>query len=417
MKPLHTKTTVVLVLILSVAGYFFANFNSLRATKQLAIAQLALKDRDVDKALIAARQAVQLDPLNGEAHFAMARALRRLAKWDQVRSSLDLAAKFGIPTDRIRCEQLIAMAQAGQLQEAVPHLKELLINPKDNGPEICEAYANGFFLMYRLTEAFAILDAWEKDYPQDPQPYVFRAAVSAKAENWTAAAKHLRRALELAPNRIDVQIELAKNLLVLQEIEESEKMFSHLRTIQPGHPEVLVGSAQVLIELGRPEEARPILDSALLIKPRHDVALRLRGELHSSAGQSTEAIKLLEEAVSLNANNRQARYALGTALKKAGRDTEARQHFQFVAKNAEVGAQIEQLVVNVRKNNGDVDSRFKIAQLHRETGDQWERLMWLRSVIFIDANHKDAHAELAKCYAELGNLEESNKHSRLADIK
>ena len=72
-------------------------------------------------------------------------------------------------------------------------------------------------------------------------------------------------------------------------------------------------------------------------------------------------------------------------------------------------------MVKVRSNNNDVESRFEIAELCRETGEQRERLAWLRSVIALEPNHKTAHAELAKCYSALGDLEESRKHSQLAE--
>lgn len=409
------RRITLLALIVIPAGVFLANINDWRASRYLTTARSALKSRDVELAMSAILSAERLAPNNGEVYLYMASAYRRKGELTNVRKSLERASILGVSQNRIRREEWLAMAQAGQMTEAAPHLRELLLNPGDDGAEICEAYANGYFLNYRLGEAFAILDAWEKDYPQDAQPHFFRAAFSSKTDNWNATVKHLRKALELAPKRIDVRIELANTLLILQESDEAAKLFAELQKIQPDHPEVLMGWAQILLERGQHEQARSTLDQVLRIDSKHVVALRLRGEIHSLAGQVTEAIKLLEEAVAIKSSDRQARYVLATVLKKAGRDAEARQHFQFVAKSSDVNARFEELVVKVRNNNGDVESRFEIAELLREVGETTDRLQWLRSIIELDPSHKAAHAELAKYYAALGDLEESRKHSLLAE--
>lgn len=407
--------SVILVAALAILGFVVTHLNQWLALRQLAIAQQALKDRDADKAMSAAREAARLNPREGEAYFTMARTFRRQAKWNEFRDFLNEAAKLGVPITRIRREQWLALAQTGQMTEAVPHLPELLLNPLDDGPDICEAYANGFFLMHRLGEAFSVLDAWEKDYPHDAQPHFFRAAFSNTTESWSATAKHLRKAIELAPNRFDLRIELAKTLLILQESDEAAKLFGQLLQIQPDHPEVLAGWAQILFERGQHEQARSTLVQVLRINPQHVVALRLLGEIHSLTGQPTEAIKFLQQAIEIKSNDRQARYALGMALKKAGRDAEARQHFQFVAKSTEVNSHVGQLVEKVRRSNGDVESRFEIAKLLREIGEQREQLAWLRSVVDLDPNHKAAHAELASYYAAQGDWEAFRKHNQLAE--
>lgn len=411
----HIISAVIFVLILAMLAALFTNLNKWLALRQLTFARQALTDHDLAKAVSSTKEAARLDPYNAEAYFIMARAYRRQGKGDRFRGALEQAAGMGTTLDRIRREQWLAQAQAGQLKESVPHMSELLINPGDDGPEICEAFANGFFLMYRLNEAFAILDAWEKDYPRDAQPHVFRAAVSSNAENWTAAAKHLRAAIELAPNRTDVRIELAKTFLNLQQVDEAAELLEYLRRTQPSHPEVLATWAQVLIERGRPQEACLALDQVLQIDAKHVLAMRILGEIRSSTGQVTEAIKLLEEAVAIKGSDRHVRYALGTALKKAGREDEARQHFEFVAKSTEVNTRIEQLVAKVCADNGDVDSRFEIAQLLQETGQQRERLLWLRSIVAIVPDHYAAHIELAKYYADAGDSEESMKHKMLSE--
>jgi tetratricopeptide (TPR) repeat protein len=390
------------------------NFDDWRVSRQLAIARSALQARDPKTAMNALGEAARLSPANGEVHFWMARVYRRQGDLQKVRQSLEKAARYGIALHRIRREEWLAMAQAGQMREAAPHLRELLVDPGDDGPEICEAFVNGYFVTYQLGDAFRILEAWEKDFPQDPQPLVFRAAFSAKTDSWTAAVGYLRQAMALAPQRDDIQRELANGLLNLRETAEAEKLFQQLLKSHPEDPELLVGWVQILLERGNADEARSSLNRILQTHPQNFVALRTLGQLELNDGHTDEAVRYLEMAVKLKSYDTEVRYTLGTAFQKMKRSAEAREQFDFVAKSQEALQRVDQLTSRVRVKNDDLEARFEIAELLREYGEPKDRLLWLRSIVALDPSYQPAHRELAKYYAESGNAEESAKHSNLA---
>jgi tetratricopeptide (TPR) repeat protein len=364
--------------------------------------------------MIALVEASRLDPANGEVHLLRARAFRRKGELQNVRQALETAARNGIALHRIRREEWLAMAQSGQMREAAPHLRELLVEPGDDGPEICEAFVNGYFLTYQLADAFRILDAWEKDFPQDPQPLVFRAAFSAKTESWMAAAGYLRQALGLAPQRDDIKRDLANALLNLRETAEAAKLFQQLLKTDPNDPELLVGWMQILVERGEIVEARSILKQVLQSHPQNFRALRTLGQLELMDGHFSDATQYLGMALTLKNYDTEVRYALGTALQKLHRHSEAREQFDFVAKTQDALQRIDQLTNRVREKNDDLEARFEISELLRRFGEPRERFLWLRSIVDLEPSHQAAHLELAKCYAEIGNTEESAKHSLLA---
>ncbi len=397
-----------------ILGFSIVNFTDWRVSRQLAIARSALQARDANKAMSALLEAVRLNPSHGEVHLAMARAYRRKGELENVRQALEKAARCGVALNRIRREEWLAMAQAGQMSEAAPHLKELLVDPGDDGPEICEAFVNGYFLTYQLGDAFRIIEAWEKDFPQDPQPLVFRAAFSAKTDSWTAAAGYLRQAIPLAPQRDDIQRELAVALLNLRETAEAAKLLQQLIKKYPEDPELLVGWVQILLERDQIDEARSILKRVLKSHPKNFEALRTLGQLELTNGNFAEATQFLEIALTLKSYDTEVRYALGTVLQKLQRPSEAREQFDFVAKTQEALQRVDQLINRVRLKNDDLDARFEISELLRDFGEPRERLLWLRSILAIDPHHQPAHLELAKYYAEFGNAEESTKNSHLA---
>jgi tetratricopeptide (TPR) repeat protein len=416
MKRSRKLAYVILLIVLSL---FLVSWNSKqwRSERKLEFARRALRDRNVESALAAAEEAARLTPESGEVHLLLARLFRHQGLLDKVHDSLRQAAAFGVSRERIRREEWLALAQAGQMKEAQPHLSELLLDPGEDGPEICEAFANGYFLTYRLADAFQILDAWEKDFPQDAQPHAFRAAINGKMNSFPTAITHLRKAVLLAPSRIDLQIELASTLLLTRGMDEAAELLEQALHKQPENPQALLGWAQILLERDQKDQARSTLEHLVKLEPDNFVALRLLGEIHSSAERYSEALQLLEKSVAIKNNDPKARYALGTVLQRLGRRDEALQHFEFVTKNNEVGQRMQKLLERVRDNDSDVEARFEITELLRGTGESADRLLWLRSVVELDPTHQRAHAELADCYAALGNLEESRKHHRLAEAK
>src|SRR5262245_59055767 len=133
-----------------------------------------LRHRQAEQAFAILQSAALRDPTHGEVQFLLARCHRRLGRMKEAREHLTRASLLSISSKAIAREEWLALAQSGQMREAYPHLSELLIDPGEDGPEICEAYVNGFFLTTRFRDAFELLTVWEKDFPQDSQPYLFR---------------------------------------------------------------------------------------------------------------------------------------------------------------------------------------------------------------------------------------------------
>ena len=393
----RSRKIIFLTLAAVFLGLGFVNFDNWRVSRQLAIARSALQSRDPNLALSALLKAVRLKPSHGEVHLLMARAFRRQGELQKVRQALENAARCGITHKRIRREEWLAMAQVGQMREATPHLRELLVDPADDGPEICEAFVSGYFLTYQLDDAFRLLDAWVKDFPQDPQPLVFHAAFSAKTNSWTSVVGYLRKAIAMAPQRNDIQRELANALLSLRETDEAAKLLEQLLKTSPQDPSLLVSWVQILLERGQTDEARSILKRVVKSHPENFLALRTLGQLELTDGNFAEATQFLEMALTLKSYDPEVRHALGTALQKLQRPSEAQEHFAFVVKTQEIGQRIDRLINKIRLKNDDVAVRFEISELLRDFGEPRERILWLRSILVLDPHHQAAHTELAKC--------------------
>ena len=169
------RTVLILGVVLALLGGAF--WKPISVAWSLREARTLLRDRESDRAVAVLLDAHQVSPENPEVNFLLARGFRRLGKFKRVVEHLDLAEGFGWPTELIRLEQLMGAAQAGQLNSSAPELYKFLSRGGDygdEGPEVCEALVNGYFLSYQFGLAQPLLDEWQQAYPKDAQCYMFR---------------------------------------------------------------------------------------------------------------------------------------------------------------------------------------------------------------------------------------------------
>lgn len=411
--PMRLRTRLI-VLCTAVVGIIFAATPAYIGYR-LHQARSALEHRDTEEALAQLQAAERVAPGTAETQFLLARAHRRLGRFDKVREHLARAADLGWPTDQLQREQWLALAQAGQLREAEPHLGRLLTDPRGDGPAICEAFVDGYFATYQFGKAFLILDGWQKDHPDDPQPHAFRGLFREHASAWTEALPHYRRALGLAPYRTDIRLRVAQLLMRTQEYEEAARHFERCLVEDPGNPGVLVGWGKCLNRRGEPDAAREQFLRALEHDPRHFDARLAIGQWEQAAGRNKEALKWLKAVCEERPHDTEARYALARVLQAEGRSEDAKEHFQFVAEARDALASLQSLMEQVRRQPDDYDARHRIGAALLQYDDPAHGVAWLRSVLEIRPDHRPAHELLATYYSERGNKELARRHRQAAD--
>ncbi len=86
------------------------------------------------------------------------------------------------------------------------------------------------------------------------------AELARKRKDYAAAEQHLRKALELEPQRVGRILDLAKFLARQGRLEESEKLFNRARQVAPKSPKVLFARASAYAEANtKLDEARRLL--------------------------------------------------------------------------------------------------------------------------------------------------------------
>lgn len=391
----------------------FGSGPALRAYR-LGQARRALLDYQLDRALDRLEAAARGSPDSPEIQFLLARTHRKLGNLDTARKHLKRAWELGYPKAAVEREQWMAMAQSGRLNEAEPKLKAHLAQSGEDVQEICEALVNGYLRNYNFVAARNWLDAWQADFPTAAQPHYCRGLIWQHIMSYEKADDELGKALELAPHRSDVRLELARTLAMQQKFEAAARHYRICSEQCPDDPQALSGLAQCLVQLGENDQALALYQQMDQRWP-DDVDGQLGlAKLELDAGRPETALRRLRPLVQEHSHYKELRYVLATALRSAGESEEAKVHFEYVRKANDASARVRRLMEDVRAHPELVEPRYEIGSTLLEYGSPAEGAAWLRSVLELDPNHRPTHRTLAEYYAQQKNGRLAEQHRRLA---
>jgi len=375
-----------------------------------------LESRDHERALSWLRFADRISFERAELHFLLARAYRRLEQFDEVETHLRRAFEMGWEVSQLEREQWLALAQTGQFDEVNPHWATLFEAPGTDGPEISKAYVTASLAWFRIGDADRVLDAWTKDFPNDPEPHFQRGRIAETMLSWSDAVKHFRRTVELDPVRGDARLGLGTALVKQGKIEESEEHLRLACEMQPDNVTARITYAQCLSKLDRVDEARVMLGEVLESTPDNVQALLELGTIELAAGANEQSLQHLQRAAKLKPENREIIYAYANALKKNGRSEEAARHLKFVDEATKPMLRLKNIINQLLANPEDTDLRFQVGLITWRYKSREEGEHWLRSLLKIDPRHQPTHAALAEHYALAGDEQRAAHHRRMAGI-
>jgi tetratricopeptide (TPR) repeat protein len=144
---------------------------------------------------------------------------------------------------------------------------------------------------------------------------------------YTEAVAEYRKAIEKAPNTLNLHYRLARALLMESHepaaLEAAKKEFEAELALNPNDAVAHYQIAQILEAEQKSAEAVPSLERAVELDPEFSEALIALGRARLAANRQDEAIALLEKAVQLTPQSESAHYALMLAYRNAGRREDA----------------------------------------------------------------------------------------------
>jgi FimV-like protein len=352
-----------------------------------------------------------LSPEDAQNALLSARIARHRGDPERLGDQLDRARLWGADETELERERLLALAQAGELDLAEDQLFDWLASGDREADEISDALANGLAAAGRFEEAISVIDAWRKDYPEDPRCDYRLGRIFEHQERYDDAEERYREALVKCPRYYPAAFSLGRVMLHQKRGEEAEKMYRYC--LQMGQPAAAkIELAVALKSLGKSDEARELLREVLDLgrdahtasyasvdeNPEGYRAAAEYGRLEADAGNFEKAVLWLRTALRANPLDLTVRYSLGVALRGSGNLEEAEKHFAHVRQAREAMGEANSLNERIKREPGDVEARYKLGKLILENESERIGLYWLRSIFAHDPDYRPAHVLLADYY-------------------
>ena len=344
--------------------------------------------------------------VDGESSFLRARLARKRGDWPSVRAALLRAQELRFPVSVLEREQWLTQAQSGQIRAAEPYLPKLLVDPQGDANEICEAFVNGYFLNYRMTDALQLLEAWIADYPKDREPLIIRAKIRVEQQYLKEAETDLRKAVLLDPSPT-AMLELADVLVLERQLAEALQIYQKTAREHQGTLRASQGEAKVQRLLGQPEASRAAAQRILDVDSDNREALLERALADLDLNQDVEAIPALQSLLRLNPRSLMIRQGLARALRSTGDVKAAREHAEYVETAQAALHEAEKLATRVTQHPEDTEARYQIGMTYLQFAVPERGVQWLKSVLNYDPNHAGAKQALSEYYATDGATSDS----------
>ncbi len=375
----------------------------------------AIATRDYPTAMAWLSRACWMGPSTARSRFLQARIDRKLGRFDQFARSLEFAKKAGFDSRKIELEQLLAVAQTGNLGLLESRFGKLLVDQNDQAAEICEAFVLGCMQNYRFPEARKILDVWQADYPEDPEPHYLRGRLLEHANDYDAADKEYRTALRIQPRHAAAAFNLGRLLTTRQKPAEARDVYALCAgLLQYPHP-AWVGLGRSERSLGHTEAARKWLMKAAEGQDRPEVqevyrwlgepAEAARAQAAQELGQweldqqhYSDAVHWFEKAVTANPRDWKIRHGFATALRGDGQTERAAKEFDEVNTQRTAWQQIDKLFDQLQLDPKSAAVRTQIGAAFLRHFSENQGLIWLNSALAYDPEFREAHRELAEYF-------------------
>ena len=333
-----------------------------------------------------------------EVEMLRARVYRKQGRMDLLGKAIARAHQLGAPTGRLNREQWLALAQSGQMAEAEPHYSELLLNPGEDGEEICRAFALGYTRIQRFGPAIRLLEAWMADWPDRAEPYLLRGRLRLVQQENSLAESDFRKALERDPDCAECRLELASVLKATNRPADAAAIYEECLTDPMVEIDAKVGLAGCLKTSGDFARAKTLLIEVLAKSPEHLGAMRELARTHLENGDFAEVVPLMEAALKRADYDDENHYLLAQALQSLGRRDEAASHFEFSRSAREAFQRLNVLQDQLRQNPKDVAALVAAGEILLKYAEPGEGVVRLLAAVDMDPTQQTARRLLADYY-------------------
>ncbi len=167
-------------------------------------------------------------------------------------------------------------------------------------------------------EARSVLEDLVRQYPKDPDLYLFLAIALLRLRDPQAAEVNIRQALALKPDHVEARTLLAWiELEIRGDFASAIKEYAEVVRLRPNLAEAYNNLGVAQKRKGDLDNAAASFSRALALKPDHSAALSNRGWVFAEQNKWAEARRDFEHALKVDPADDGALYGLSQALREA----------------------------------------------------------------------------------------------------
>ena len=365
----------------------------------LGLGEVALDEKKLDDCTTAVDKALAVDPDNADALVLQARLDLARSDTGKATSELERLAKLYPQAPRIHYQLALAYVVANQPNKALnqshetldldPHfieaaflLAQLQLKTGDtdsavdllkqlvaNQPNLIDAkllLAEAYHAQNNLNGALEIYQQLEQAFPKNPQFPLLAGAAFAQQLNEAAARQQFSRTLEIEPDNVDAQEELAQLDLTDHQFAAAQARIEQIvaRNPQQAFPQILL--AKIFLAQGQTNQAETTLTKAAAL-PEGSSANLLLAQLYFNSKQDQKSLDTLNVTLKNNPKDTAALMLIGLVQSDLKNYRAAADAYEkLLALSPQCSPALNNLACLYSDNLGDLDKAYDLAQRARQ---------------------------------------------------
>jgi tetratricopeptide (TPR) repeat protein len=343
----------------------------------------SVRSSDLPEAAAQLRQAILLEPGNGDFYAELGDVLLNLSRYEEAAAALQTAAFLKPERPHVFCRLAQALVEERQREEALAALKAAL-ERRPNCPDALAVRGEQFLRDDNLTAAQADFKRVVELEPGFALAYQKLGYILLETNQTDAAIPVLQKGLAASPNHPGLHFLLGHAYSKRPSDPQSQKLAEQeYRLSLPGNPEAA--------------QARAAL-----------------GQLYLRAGRLREAGEEYEQALTLSPYLKDALYGLTQVREREGKPEEAARHRKMYDRFLAWERQMAELQARADVDRDNVDLQVRLAGLLLEKGLYKQAGRPLHTAVSMDPAHRKARELRARVFEGLGEVERANRELAVA---
>jgi tetratricopeptide (TPR) repeat protein len=349
-------------------------------------------------------------PQDADAHFLLARTLRRDGQFDEAAFHLVDAQRLGCDPEAVRRETFLLRLQRSGVREATTDELLALVPESHADRNLLEALYRGDRTIGNWDRAALWLHAWLQDYPDDWAPRLWQAEILERFRKYDRARADYFRVLELRPDNPRALLGAGQVALAHRaDYVEAETYLGRYLSIDPAHQDARLGLALCRYGRGDLASARQMAEAVLAENPTHPGASLLLGSLEAEDGRDQEAIRWLNVAATAGADPQGVSYQLSQVFRRTGQTVEADRYERRCTELRDAQRALEPATRAAEQESNNADRQYEVGRLYLVLGAADAAAQWFQRALTADPAHRPSHAALGDYFSRLADPQSANR--------